>query len=105
MIARDLRCHRHLSLPVETLLRDAVNRLGLSARTRRGHPGRRPGGPGLTWRSETGGVPGADDGEGEQVAGGIPGEPEGAAGGRRLEGDGELLHRRRDPVRIEGQED
>ncbi len=32
MAARDLRRHCRLSAPVETLLRDAVNRLGLSAR-------------------------------------------------------------------------
>lgn len=32
MSARDLRHHCRLSAPVETLLRDAVNRLGLSAR-------------------------------------------------------------------------
>jgi magnesium chelatase family protein len=32
MTARDLRRHCRLSAPVETLLRDAVNRLGLSAR-------------------------------------------------------------------------
>jgi magnesium chelatase family protein len=32
MTARDLRRHCRLSEPVETLLRNAVNRLGLSAR-------------------------------------------------------------------------
>ena len=32
MTARDLRTHRRVGEPVETLLRNAVNRLGLSAR-------------------------------------------------------------------------